>query len=385
MAGKKIPFSINRNDVRPLFNQVVDGFRDAIISGYYKPGDKIPSSRDLCPLLEVSRIVTKAALEQLASEGLVASRPRIGSVVRDRNAKQWKGRVLFVVPETNGSYFINVLIGTAREILMSEGWLFHQVTLGCDAQRRHDLSRLDVALRVSTDLVLTLWDRADILKRLSASGIPFVTISECPCSVAGASGRIRYPHRSFVPSLVRDCVAAGVRCVEQVGFMRSTYNAAPALRRAGIKMKETVIPPDRDWMSTYMDIKRPVMEAFGRRLAKGVRGANLPDLFYFDDDIVASAALMALAYNGVKVPRDVRVVALSNVGFGPCFPVQLARVEMDPFVAGRTVARAALSFLTGDGIPPDATIQPEYVRGDSFPVPQKTSTSTTRESKGTQG
>ena len=99
LIGKKIPFSINRNDARPLFNQVVDGFREAIFSGYYKPGDKIPSSRDLCPLLGVSRIVTQAALEQLVSEGLVASRPRIGSVVRDRNAKQWKGRVLFVVPE----------------------------------------------------------------------------------------------------------------------------------------------------------------------------------------------------------------------------------------------------------------------------------------------
>ena len=66
MAGKKIPFSINRNDVRPLFNQVVDGFREAIISGYYVSGDKIPSSRDLCPILGVSRIVTQAALENLA-------------------------------------------------------------------------------------------------------------------------------------------------------------------------------------------------------------------------------------------------------------------------------------------------------------------------------
>ena len=330
-------------------------------------------------------IVMNEVVARLAEEGLVCPRRGVGCTVLDIGERIWKGRVLFVVPETNGSYFINVLIGTAREILMSEGWLFHQVTLGCDAQRRHDLSRLDVALRVTTNLVLTLWERADIFKRLSRACVPFVTVNEYPCAAAGASGYIRYPHRSFVPSLVRDCVAAGVRCVEQVGFMRSTYNAAPALRRAGIKVKETVIPPERDMMSTYMDIKRPVMEAFGRRLAKGVRGADLPDLFYFDDDIVASAALMALAYYGVKVPNDVRVVAFSNAGSGPCFPVPLARVEMDPFVAGRTVARAALSFLAGDGIPQDATIQPEYVRGDSFPVPQKTSTTTTRESKGTQG
>ena len=375
-------FTAMHSDGRTLVAQTADVLRNAILTGFYRSGETLPPMRALCRAAGVSMIVMNEVVARLAEEGLVNPRRGVGCIVLGGDEKLWKGRVLFVVPETNGSYFINVLIGTARESLMSEGWLSQQVTLGCDAQRRHDLSRLDVALRGSTDLVLTLWERDDILERLSSTGVPFVTISEHPCSVTSASGCIRYPHRSFVSSLVRDCVAAGVKSVEQIGFMRSTYNAAPALRRAGIRVEEIVIPPDHDLMSTYMDIKRPVMETFGRRLADGVRGANLPDLFYFDDDIVASAALMALAYHGVKIPQDVRVVTFSNAGSGPCFPVPLARVEMDPFAAGRTVARAALSFLAGDGIPSNATIQPEYVRGDSFPVPQEVSTS---ESKGTQG
>jgi DNA-binding LacI/PurR family transcriptional regulator len=83
---------------------------------------------------------------------------------------------------------------------------------------------------------------------------------------------------------------------------------------------------------------------------------------------VAEAALSALAYNGIKIPHDVRVVAFSNAGLGPCFPVPLARVVMDPVASGRTVARAALSYLTGHGIPSDAVIAPVYVQGKSFPV-----------------
>ena len=51
-----------------------------------------------------------------------------------------------------------------------------------------------------------------------------------------------------------------------------------------------------------------------------------------------------------------------------CFPVPLARVVMDPVASGRTVARAALSYLTGQEIPPDAVIAPVYVPGASFPV-----------------
>jgi hypothetical protein len=41
---------------------------------------------------------------------------------------------------------------------------------------------------------------------------------------------------------------------------------------------------------------------------------------------------------------------------------------MDPVASGRMVARAALSYLTGHGIPSDAVIAPVYVQGKSFPV-----------------
>ena len=51
-----------------------------------------------------------------------------------------------------------------------------------------------------------------------------------------------------------------------------------------------------------------------------------------------------------------------------CFPVPLAHVVMDPVASGRKVAHAALSYLTGHGIPSDAVIKPAYMRGPSFPV-----------------
>lgn len=360
-------FSGMRSDGRTLVEQATDVLRQAILTGFYHAGERLPPMRVLCRAAGVSMIVMNEVVARLAAEGLVNPRRGVGCTVLDRGEKVWKGRVLFVVPESNGSYFTNVLVGTVREALMSAGWLFQQVTLGLDAKGVHNFSHLDVALRGSTDLVLTLWKRPDILARLKESGVPVVTISEQECK--GTVGRVKYPHCAFVPAFVRDCVRAGVQRVEQVGFMRSTFNAAPALRRAGIRVKETVIPPEKGMASTVMEVKRPVLEAFMRLLADGKTKADLPDLFYFDDDFVADAALSALAYCGVRIPDDVRVVAFSNAGLGPCFPVPLARVVMDPFAAGRTVARAALSFLAGNGIPKDAAIEPVYVRGASFPVP----------------
>ena len=374
-------FAETRTDGRTLVEQTVDVLRQAVLTGFYRPGERLPPMRALCKAAGVSMIVMNEVVARLAAEGLVNPRRGVGCTVLGRGEKVWKGRVLFVVPESNCSYFTNVMVGTAREAIMSAGWLFQQVTLGSDAKGRHNLDRLDVALRGSVDLVLTIWERKDILEHLAAAKVPFVTIAEQPCPVVGATGRIPYPHRSFAPAFVEDCRRAGVGCAEQVGFMPSVFDAAPALRRAGIRVKETVIPPKGGYAATPLDVKQAVMDAFNRRFAKGKSQANLPDLFYFDDDVVADAALSAMAYAGVKVPEDVRVVAFSNAGLGPCFPVPLARVVMDPFAAGRTVARAAISYLSGKGSLDDAVIEPVYVRGASFPVPGKgTSPAETAES-----
>ena len=370
--GYRFPrFAAMRSDGRTLVEQATDTLRQALLAGLYRPGERLPPMRALCQAAGVSMIVMNEVVARLAAEGLVNPRRGVGCTVMGNGEKIWKGRVLFIVPETDGSYFINVLVGAVREAVMKEGWFFQQVTLGSDEHGVHDFSRLDAALRGSTNLALTLWERKDILEKLVAAGVPFVTIADRPCPVAGAAGCIRYPHRAFVPAFVRDCVRAGIRHVEQVGFMQSTFTAAAALRRAGIEVTETIVHPTKGLASTIMDVKQPVIEAFGHRLACGKDNACLPELFYFDDDHVASAALVALAYGGVKVPEDVRVVAFSNAGLGPCFPVPLARVVMDPFAAGRIVARAALSYLSGKGIPGDAVIEPVYVRGASFPVPDK--------------
>ena len=66
---KRLPFTVSRNDGRKFVVQVADGLRKAIIDGYYKPGDTLPASRELAPMLGVSRIVTTAALRRLADEG----------------------------------------------------------------------------------------------------------------------------------------------------------------------------------------------------------------------------------------------------------------------------------------------------------------------------
>ncbi len=55
--------------------------RDSIAAGQWKPGEKIPSENELCAELGVSRVSVRAAIQKLASIGLVESRQGGGTFV----------------------------------------------------------------------------------------------------------------------------------------------------------------------------------------------------------------------------------------------------------------------------------------------------------------
>ena len=73
----------------PLRQQVVDGLRQAIISGRLPPGARL-TERELTEMMGVSRTVIREALRQLESEGLVAIIPNKGPVVRELTADEAK-------------------------------------------------------------------------------------------------------------------------------------------------------------------------------------------------------------------------------------------------------------------------------------------------------
>ncbi|GAB3212549.1 AAA family ATPase [Nocardia tengchongensis] len=64
-------------------SQIAREIRNDIEAGRLRPGDRLPSGRDLAAQWSVGLGTVNAALEQLSSEGLVVSRPRSGRVVAD--------------------------------------------------------------------------------------------------------------------------------------------------------------------------------------------------------------------------------------------------------------------------------------------------------------
>src|SRR6185437_10217544 len=73
--------TVDRSAGKPLHQQVYDGYRDAILRGDLRPGQKIPSSRELASEINISRFPVLHAYEQLMAEGYFDSQVGSGTFI----------------------------------------------------------------------------------------------------------------------------------------------------------------------------------------------------------------------------------------------------------------------------------------------------------------
>ena len=362
---KALPFAVNRKDPRSLLDQVSDGLRTAIVGGYYQPGDELPSSRELCPLLGVSRIVTKAALARLTDEGYIISRAGLRTIVRDRGQKRWLGHVVFVQPDYNIGYFQTILAETLRARLNAKGYLFTRATVDYDAvEGGHDFAALDAALSWFVDLVVVLYDVPSVTRHLAERGFDFMVVGEGKRIDPGAAvGLTRLDYGHAVSGFVESCLSTGIRHVVQLGFVLQMCDATPQLRAAGIETTTVMFPPVNPPASLY-DIEEAGRVGFTHLLESGVPSRDTA--FFFADDYLTRGALAAMAEAGLRAPHDIRIATWANAGLGPTYAREFSRMEMNPQECGAVVADAALEFLATGRYPTDTVIGPKWFPGETL-------------------
>lgn len=68
---------------RPIYLQLMEHIRQKIISGTYKPGDKLPAVRELAAEAAVNPNTMQKALSELEKEGLIYANRTTGRFITD--------------------------------------------------------------------------------------------------------------------------------------------------------------------------------------------------------------------------------------------------------------------------------------------------------------
>lgn len=373
-SGKRnaFPFAVDRTSPTGLAEQVFEGFCAAIRAGVYRVGEALPTWRETAKALGVSDRVLRTAMAKLARQGVVVSHGRGGCLVANTSLrKRWKGMVLAVQDaNTAMTYSSQDEIMQLAKALVRSGSAFVPVMVDeiAGGKAREAFSIVEQVTSFDVDFVLMLCDGTPLARWLSRRRIPFASYNryDVPNFVGSLPG---YDFTKAIDRFVRACRQTGVRSVLQVSFAGAElFDAVPALRAAGIEADRWAVPVAGRRIA--VNVRKSGERAFTERLRKGRDW--LPDVILFLDDYLATGALSALAYAGVKVPEDVRFVAFANRGDEPAFPVAPTLIRLDNGRRGRLFAEAVAAYRRTGKWPELRPVAAEYVPGDSFKVLKRT-------------
>ena len=105
---------ISNTSKEPIYEQITNQIKSAILSGELQEGAAIPSMRNLAKELQISVITTKRAYEELEKAGFIYSIVGKGSFVAEQNLEVIREKKLKVIEEQMSSVITN-----SREIGLS--------------------------------------------------------------------------------------------------------------------------------------------------------------------------------------------------------------------------------------------------------------------------
>ena len=79
---------LDYRDARPIYTQIIDGFKEQIATGVLQPGDKLPSVRELAASLAINPNTIQRSYRRLEIEGWIATVPGKGCFVCDNIEKK---------------------------------------------------------------------------------------------------------------------------------------------------------------------------------------------------------------------------------------------------------------------------------------------------------
>jgi DNA-binding LacI/PurR family transcriptional regulator len=84
------------------------------------------------------------------------------------------------------------------------------------------------------------------------------------------------------------------------------------------------------------------------------------------DDFLAAGMLVGAIANGIDIPRDVRLIAYSNGGFGPFFCRPVAKIEQNADLNAEEARKRICDWLFLRKPFPNSYIQAKFIMGDTF-------------------
>lgn len=328
---------------------------DAIASGQYEPGQRLPSESELVKTFGASRPTVTRALRELQLSGIIERRPGSGSYVRaDAAARGYTFGLL--IPELGRTEIFEPM---CRGMADAQHGSHHVLLWGTSFGDSHNIGqqasnacRQLVAKKVSGVFFapLELTAQKDAINRSIAdvfdkAGIPMVLLDR---DLVAYPERSRYDlvgidNRRAGYAITAHLLRSGCRRIVFVGRPSSAptvdariagYHEAMAASDSGLEpYVRRVEPDDKEHVKTILDEIHP-------------------DGFVCANDFTAAHLLKTLNELGVTVPGKVRMAGIDDVKYASLLSVPLTTIHQPCADIGAMAIGAMLDRVRNPKLPP---------------------------------
>lgn len=308
----------------PKHREISRYLSDAVGSGKYGLGSRLPSEAQLVKQFKVSRPTVRRALRDLESDGLVERKTGSGTYVRSLSAGRNPSRLFgLLLPGLTSTEIFQIICGEIASLtrVHDYGLLWGGSTNpreDTDASLEHaqELCKQFIARGVSGVFFAPVelqpgQEEANrhLAESLREAGITVVLIDR---------DLLGFPARSDFDLISLDNMASGFLVGEhliRLGCKRLFFVARPLsaptvdARIAGVR--ESLARHHLEPLPNWIHVGDPADTKFVRSLTAG----RLTDALVCANDFTAAVLLRSLESIGAKVPRDFRLAAFDDVKY----------------------------------------------------------------------
>lgn len=310
-----------------------------MVDGRLKPGDRLPSSREMSRMWKAPEPTIHSALVPLVKEGLLERTPKVGTFVRKREERLTKVGIyvngdLWRTPAyAFGRALCNELHKQLDGADMAESVWVDPRPRAEQGQSWDELVRAAAERRIQV-LIVPVVDLPQIawLEKLP---IPVVYLTS-----AKIHNRVAMDMRQWAGDAMEILAGQGCRKVGAICSVRlpsgdsaehphQNRSFIAALESSAVRLglefrPEWFLRPEKDFVDGTMDIPR-----FGFESMQALwRQSERPEGIVVYDDVTASGVLMAVMREQIKVPENLQLVLHRNAEVGLFCPFPAAFMDV---------------------------------------------------------
>jgi GntR family transcriptional regulator, arabinose operon transcriptional repressor len=316
----------SKDDSQPLYQRIYQYLSEEIVSGRFRPGDRVPSEKELSEQFEVSRITSKKALEMLSDEGVIERVPGKGSFVAEAvpvastasRTGRTNGRIIgFVMPDF-GDPFGAILIRSIEQACNEIG--YHVILRTTHDNADEEEKAIDRLLEIGVDGIIVLPVHGEyynpLILRLVLDHFPLVFVDRHLRGLAASS--VSTDNVMATQMAIDYLIEIGHRCISFVSFpLENTSTVEDRLAgfvrshaEHGVVIDKSLILTDLGdtWQNTPATAVSGNVERIRAHLAAH---PNITAIFADEYTVVEYLREAALQL-GRRIPEDLSVICFDS-------------------------------------------------------------------------